>query len=89
MLVEEVHGVDELAVDVELELMSGAVADPDGCGALVALEMRQDLLAELAAAVDAVHDLQWAGLRAVGVRLLDAGGEPPHEPLGLVREPKP
>ena len=36
-----VQRVDDLAVDVELELIRGAVSDPDRLGALVACEPRQ------------------------------------------------
>jgi hypothetical protein len=51
---EAVHG---LAVDVELELVGGLVADPDGPGAAVAGPVLQVLL-EVRRPVDAVHDLQ-------------------------------
>ena len=47
VLVGEVDRVDQLAVDVELELVGGAVADPHGAGAAVALEVVELLFGEL------------------------------------------
>ena len=44
VLVVEVERVDELAVDVELELLGRAVADPHRRRAAVALEVVEDLL---------------------------------------------
>ena len=64
VLVVQVHRVHQLAVDVELEVRVGGVADAHRARAHVALEVRQRLLGQLVAAVDAVHDLQ----RAVGLR---------------------
>jgi hypothetical protein len=66
--VDRVHG---LAVDVELELVGGAVAYPHGAGAPVAVEVVERLLGEVGAAVDAVHDPEWA--RAVAAVCLHAG----------------
>ena len=43
MLVVEVDGVHELAVDIELQLVVGAVPEPDGARAAVAVEVIQDL----------------------------------------------
>jgi hypothetical protein len=51
-------GVQHLAVDVELELVGGAVADAYGLGAGVALPVVQGLLVQVGGAVDPVHDLQ-------------------------------
>ena len=83
----EVHGVDQLAVDVELKLVRGAVPDPDGRGSLVALQVLEHLLLELGAAVDPVHDLE----RAVPLRpdLAEALAQPLHERRGLVGEAQP
>ena len=58
VLVREVDAVDRLAVDVELELVRRAVADADGTGPAVALPVLEDLLGQVAGAVDPVHDLQ-------------------------------
>src|SRR5262249_54012794 len=52
--VREVDGVERLALDVQLQLVRGAVADPDRAGSFVSLEVRQDLLVEVGRAVDAV-----------------------------------
>ena len=49
----EVDGVDDLAVDVELELGRRAVADAHRPRAAIAGEMRQLVLGQVAAAVDA------------------------------------
>jgi hypothetical protein len=87
VLVVEVDGVDQLAVDVELELMSGPVADPDGRGPPVSLEMVERLLRQLRAAVDAVHDLKRPAI--VDASVPEAIGEPAHERLRLLREAEP
>ena len=87
VLVEEVDGVDQLAVDVELELVGGAVPDPDRGRAHVALEVRQHLLVQLRAAVDPVHDLERPRLAADA--LPEAVGEPVHEPGRLLGEAEP
>ena len=50
--------VQQLTVDVELELIGGAVADADRLGAGVALPVVQGLLVQVGGAVDPVHDLQ-------------------------------
>ena len=86
VLVVEVDGVDQLAVDVELELVGGAVADPHRRRAAVALEVVEHLLGELGAAVDPVHDLQRARLAGRGVA--EAVGEPVHERRRLLGEPE-
>ena len=87
VLVEEVDGVDQLAVDVELELVGGAVSDPHGRRAPVALEVVEHLLGELGAAVDGVHDLERA--RLVTDALAETVGQPVHEAGGLVGEAEP
>ena len=86
VLVVEVDGVDQLAVDVELKLRGGAVSDPHRGRALVALEVVEHLLGEVGAAVDAVHDLERAALAVV--RLAEAVGEPREELLRLLGEPE-
>ena len=71
-LVADLHagGVGEvdrgggLAVDVELQLVGGAVADPDRPRAAPALEMIQALLDQVRGAVHPVHDLQRPGTLA-------------------------
>src|SRR5690606_3815926 len=59
--VEGVDRVERLAVDVELQLVGGAVAHPHGPGPHVAVEMVERLLVEVRAAVDPVHDPERAG----------------------------
>jgi hypothetical protein len=58
VLVIEVDGVHELAVDVELELVVGAVPDAHRRRAGVPLEVGEDLLGEILVPINAVHDLQ-------------------------------
>ncbi len=83
VLVEQVDRVHELAVDVELELVVGAVTDPDRARAVVTIQVIQGLLGQVAAAVYAVHQLQGA----VGLRVPAAGFQPAHERLGLLGKP--
>ena len=87
MLVEEVDGVDQLAVDVELELVGSAVPDPHGRRAPVALEVLEHLLGQLGAAVDRVHDLERP--RLVTDPLGQAVSQPVHEARGLVSKAEP
>jgi len=51
------RGIEHLAVDIELPLASGGVADADGTRATIALEMRQDLLRQITAAVEPIQHL--------------------------------
>ena len=86
VLVEQVDGVHQLAVDVELELVVGAVSDAYRLRAPIALEVVERLLGQLAPPVDRVHDLERARHR-IGV-----GDDPVAEPVGeglrLVGEPQ-
>ena len=54
----EVDGIEDHAPDVMQRLLVRAVADADRTGALVAVQVVEHVLIELAAAVDAVDDLQ-------------------------------
>ena len=86
VLVEHVDDVQQLAVDVELELVVGAVADAHRRGAPVALEVIENLLGQVVAAVDPVHDLQ----AAVGSRrLAERSSIQPMKARGLVGEAEP
>ena len=58
----QVERVEHRAVDVVLALLVGVVADPHRARTLIAGEVVERLLGEVALAADAVHDLQ----RAVG-----------------------
>ena len=53
-----VDRIEQHAPDVVLVLVPGAVADPDRPGRTPPREVVEELLAEVLAAVDAVHDLQ-------------------------------
>ena len=55
------HGVHQLAVDVELQLVGGRIADAHGMGALVARKPRHLPLGQAPLAGDAVHDLHLVG----------------------------
>ena len=65
-LARPVDGIDQLAVDVELQLPRRSVADPHRRGALVAGQVRQLVLVEAPLATEAVHDLDV--LRVAGHR---------------------
>ena len=59
VLVIQVEGVEEFAVDVELELIGGAIADPDRPRSAVAFEMVERPLGEIGSPVEGVKRLQW------------------------------
>ena len=86
-LVGEEDAVQRLAVDVELELVGGAVADADRARAAVTGPVLQRLLLEVRGAVDPVHDVQRATLAA------DLLGHPVPQPAAELRrflgEPQP
>ena len=82
-----VGGVEQLAVDVELELAGGAVSDSHRGGAHVALEVRELELGKVRAAVDPVHQLQRAGGRSG--RVARAHADEGAERLRLLREAEP
>ena len=64
VLVVQVDRVHQLAVDVQLELPVGGVADPHRPRAAVAVQVVELLLGQVGPAVDAVHELQRARRRA-------------------------
>src|SRR5215203_807794 len=86
--VGEIDGIHRLAVDVELQLIGRAVADPYRAGPAVALEVVENLFFEVRRAVDPVHDLQRAG--ALTRSLSNPVPEPAAEGGGLfgVAEPE-
>ena len=71
-------GLQQVAVDVELGLRGGVVADPDRARAAVAVEL-QRALGRALAAVQAVEDLQ------ARVGQLRCVQQPPEERVGLAR----
>ena len=73
----QVDRVEHRAEDVVLALLVGAVADPHRRRALVAVEVRELGLVQVALAADPVHDLQRAVLVALEV------GDVLHEVVGL------
>ena len=76
------HGVERLAVDVELQLVGGAVADPDRPRPAPALQVAEGLLGQIGGAVHPVHDLQRP--RAVARLLGDPLPQPVAERAGLL-----
>ena len=84
VVVGEGHRVHRLAVDVELQLVGGAVADPHRLRAAPPLEVIEDLLGQVGGAVDPVHDLERAA--RVARMLGGAVAQPVDEPLRLVGE---
>ena len=64
LLAVEVQRVEQLAVDVELGLVPGAVADPHRARVAPAAQVRQLALGQVVLAADPVHDLQRVGPRA-------------------------
>jgi hypothetical protein len=58
---ESAHCTEQLAVDVDLTLAPGVVADPHGGGPPPARQVRQFPLGQVPLAADAEHDLQVAG----------------------------
>src|SRR5205823_9855482 len=81
-LPRRVGGLDELAVDVELELLDGGVADPDGLRPTVALQLVEYKLGHAVLGVDRVHHLKL--LRVTIMR----GTDPAQEAIHLVLEPE-
>ena len=76
------HGAEQLAVDVELALAPGAVADPHRGGLPPALEVGQLALGQVPLTTDAEHDLQVAVLHQGAGR---RGGHVVDELVRLVR----
>src|SRR5271170_3074523 len=82
--IERVRRVDDLAVDVELELVCGSVAHADRRRGRVAREMVEGLLGNMRSAVDPVEHLK----RAVPLarRRLQTAREEVRERSQLIRE---
>ncbi len=64
----QVQGVEDLPVHVELELVHGRVADPDGGGGGVAAQPGQFDLGDPPLAADPVHDLEVGGVSGDGAQ---------------------
>ncbi len=58
ILVGQIHRVHHLAIDIELQLAVGRVADAHRAGVLVTAQVIERLLRHLMSAIDAVQDLQ-------------------------------
>ncbi|RUS27023.1 hypothetical protein BC938DRAFT_483821 [Jimgerdemannia flammicorona] len=57
VLVVEVHGVQELTVDVQLEVVIRTVSNPHGSRSPIPFQMRQLNLGQFLRSVNAIHDL--------------------------------
>src|SRR3954463_2044535 len=77
-----VDAVESLAVDVELQLLAGAFADPHGRRTPVAGPVVEGILLEVGGAVDPVHDVERTAVAALP--LPDPVAQPVPEPVGLV-----
>ena len=69
-----VKRVDQLPEDVELDLLAGAVADPNRSAALVSRQPSEFLLGQPALSSDPVHDL----------KLVRTAGDGPQQPLAPI-----
>ena len=81
LLAVQIQRVEQLAVDVELGLAPGAVADADRGRVAPAAQVGQLALGEVVLAADPVHDLQ----RALAGASAGRAGHERDEVLGLVR----
>ena len=79
--VAEEHRAHGLAVDIQLQLVTGPVPDPNGPGITPALKVAQRFLGQVRRAVDAVHDLERA--RASACPLRHAVQDPGPDCIGL------
>ena len=77
----QIHGVQQRASRVVLDLTVGVIADPHRAGPFIAREVIEHLLSELALAVDRVHHLE------IRLPLGDIGDEI-EEVVGLRLEPE-
>ena len=82
MVREAIHGAEQFAVDVQLALLPGIVADPNGGRLSPALQLRQFPLGQVPFAADAKHDLQ---VVAPVERAGRGGGHVVKELIGFVR----
>ena len=86
VLVVQINRIHQLAIDVELQLRRGGVADAHRTRAAIALQVVERFLGQFVAAVDSIHDLQWSAMR----RPLDrALLQPAHKLLRLLLEAQP
>lgn len=67
-LLREIDSIEKLAVDIELDVIGGAIADSDGLLALVAVEVVESDLGDLLRAVDGVPARVRASAAAVRPR---------------------
>jgi hypothetical protein len=82
VFVVEIDGIEEFAVDIELELAPCGIADADWFGTAVAFEMIEADFVEVMVSIEAVHDLERAG----GPGLPANPVEPAEEGAGFVGE---
>ena len=80
--IRQPNGVQELAVNVQLQVVRCAITDANRAGARVSVQVVEDVSVKVRAAVDPVHDFQWP--RRVTYLLVGAVAEPASEGFGLV-----
>ena len=85
VLVIEINRIHQFAIDVELQLIRGGIANAHRARAAVPVQMVEGFLRQGVAAINAVHELQRSTTRALDRAPL----QPPHELLGLVHEAEP
>src|SRR5262249_31789866 len=75
VFVVEVDGVHQLAINVELQVAGSRIPDADRLRAEIPVEVIEGLLTKVVTAVDAVHDVERAGvvLLFFGARLHEEG----------------
>ncbi len=83
VLVDQVHRVHQLAINIQLDLVDGLIADAHRPGATVAAEVVQLGFWQLLTTVDAVEDVDFGRLAAA---VADASFEPTHVSIGFVDE---
>src|SRR5690349_2693595 len=83
MHIAQIQRVQELAINVQLQLIVGGVADADWTRAAMSLEMAECLLGQCSPSVDAIEALQLARI----LRLLASFDDPTRERLRAQPEP--
>src|SRR5579859_887406 len=80
ILIEQIYGIHQLAVDIQLQLRIGVIADANGSAALIARETSQVVFSQLPAAVQGIHDAQ----SLLAIYLVADLFDPGHKSAGLL-----
>ncbi|KPY88197.1 hypothetical protein ALO94_200379 [Pseudomonas syringae pv. spinaceae] len=81
VLVGQVHGVHQFAVDIQLNLLVRLVADPHRLRAAVTGQVIEVLLGQFCVAVKGIQNAELLGLLAAVVQ---SPAHPAHEGIGLI-----